>query len=53
MGFSPWGRKKLGTTERLILTFIYSLTAQLMKNPPAMQETPTGFLALEDPPEKK
>ena len=38
MGFSPCGCKKLGTTERLILTFTYSLTAQLMKNPPAMQE---------------
>ena len=26
-----------------------SLTAQLVKNPPAMQETPVGFLGPEDP----
>ena len=29
-----------------------SLTAQLVKNPPAMQETPVGFLGQEDPLEK-
>ena len=29
-----------------------SLVAQLVKNPPAMQETSTGFLGLEDPLEK-
>ena len=29
-----------------------SLTAQLVKNPPAMQETPVRFLGREDPLEK-
>jgi len=29
-----------------------SLIAQLIKNPPAMQETPAGFLDQEDPLEK-
>ena len=29
-----------------------SLIAQLIKNPPAMQETPVGFLGQEDPLEK-
>ena len=29
-----------------------SLIAQLVKNPPAMQETPVQFLGLEDPLEK-
>ena len=29
-----------------------SLVALLVKNPPAMQETPVGFLSLEDPLEK-
>ena len=29
-----------------------ALTAQLGKNPPAMQETPVGFLGREDPLEK-
>ena len=29
-----------------------SLIAQLVKNPPAMQETPVGFLGCEDPLEK-
>jgi len=29
-----------------------SLTAQLVKNPPAMQETPVQFLGQEDPLEK-
>ena len=29
-----------------------SLVAQLVKNPPAMQETPVQFLGLEDPLEK-
>ena len=49
MGFSLCSRKGSGTTERLTLTYTYSLIAQLVKNPPAMQETPIGFLALEDP----
>ena len=30
-----------------------SLVAQLVKNPPAMQETPVRFLGLEDPLEKE
>ena len=30
----------------------YSLIAQLVKNPPAMQETPVQFLGQEDPLEK-
>ena len=29
------------------------LVAQLVKNPPAMQETPVGFLGWEDPLEKE
>ena len=29
-----------------------SLIVQLVKNPPAMQETPVRFLGWEDPPEK-
>ena len=29
-----------------------SLIAQLVKNPPAMQETPVQFLGQEDPPDK-
>ena len=29
-----------------------SLVAQLVKNPPAVQETPVRFLGREDPPEK-
>ena len=32
--------------------FWASLIAQLVKNPPAMQETPVGFLGREDPLEK-
>ena len=34
------------------ITFGASLIAQLVKNPPAMQETPGQFLGWEDPPEK-
>ena len=30
-----------------------SLVAQLVKNPPAMKETPVGFLGQEDPLEKE
>ena len=44
----PWGRKELDTTDRLKkkndhLTWA-SLVAQLVKNSPAMQETPVLFL---------
>ena len=34
------------------LSFRAFLIAQLVKNPPAMQETPVRFLGLEDPLEK-
>ena len=34
------------------LTFVIKLVAQLVKNPPAMQETPVWFLGREDPLEK-
>ena len=30
-------------------TFVIKLVAQLVKNPPAMQETPVWFLGREDP----
>ena len=33
-------------------TFVIKLVAQLVKNPPAMQETPVWFLGREDPLEK-
>ena len=35
-----------------IHVFVASLIAQLVKNPPAMQETPVQFLGQEDPLEK-
>ena len=35
-----------------LLNYIASLTAQLVKNRPAMQETPVRFLGQEDPLEK-
>ena len=34
------------------ISFRASLIAQLVKNPPAMQETPVRFLGQEDPLEK-
>ena len=34
------------------LSSVASLIAQLVKNPPAMQETPVQFLGWEDPLEK-
>ena len=43
---SPWGHKALDTTERVSLWA--SLIAQLVKNLPAMQETPIRFLSQED-----
>ena len=37
----------------MVMTSIWaSLIAQLVKNPPAMQETPVQFLGREDPLEK-
>ena len=35
-----------------VVTYGSSLVAQLVKNPPAMQETPLRFLGQEDSPEK-
>ena len=35
--------------ELVFLNVSYSLIAQLVKNPPAMQETPVRFLGQEDP----
>ena len=37
VGYSPWGHKALDKTERL--HSLASFIAQLVKNPPAMQET--------------
>ena len=54
-----WGRKILPKINLHILpnSSVYgclraSLIAQLVKNPPAMQETPVWFLGQEDPLEK-
>ena len=41
--YSPWGGKESDTTERR-----HFLIAQLVKNLPAMQETPVQFLGWED-----
>ena len=46
--YSPCGLKELDTTEQLWA----SLIAQLVKNPPAKQETPVQLLGWEDPLEK-
>ena len=35
--------------SRIILLLRASLVAQMVKNPPAMQETPVQFLGQEDP----
>ena len=43
------GKKELQKTTRRLWA---SLIAQLVKNPPAMQETPVQFLGQEDPLEK-
>ena len=59
-GYSPWGRKESDTAERLHFTSLYYisysyqafLVSQLVKNPPAMQETLAQFLGWEDPLEK-
>ena len=39
--------------EHYIASMWASLIAQLVKNPPAMQETPVRFLGWEDPLEKR
>ena len=52
---SPWSCKETDTTEWLNWTERVcraSLIAQLVKNPPAMQETLVRFLGWEDPLEK-
>ena len=36
----------------LMVVFLDFVTAQIVKNPPAMQETPVQFLGQEDPLEK-
>ena len=41
--YSPWGGKESDTTKRR-----HFLIAQLVKNLPAMQETPVQFLGWED-----
>ena len=48
---------ELCDTVIIYYTYIYiyawtSLVGQLVKNPPAMQDTPDGFLGQEDPLEK-
>ena len=59
VAYSPWGRKELDTIERLhFLSFFQlcsmtSLVAQLVKNPPEMQETQIRSLGREDPLEKE
>ena len=56
MGYSPWGCKESGTTERLTFTYLLtaftSLVAQLAKNPPTMQEAWVRSLSYKDPLEK-
>ena len=49
--YSPWGHKELNMTEQLTLPWPFqgSLVAQLVKNPPAMQETWVQSLGWEDP----
>ena len=51
MGYSPWGHKEPDTTEQLTLSWPFgaSLVAQLVNNPPAMQETCIRSLGWEDP----
>ena len=55
--FSAWGHRELDMTEGLSLHSIHPfmgapLAAQLVKNPPAIQETSVGFLGWEDSLEK-
>ena len=46
MGYSPWGRKELDTTEQLT----HTLVAQTVKHLPAMWETRVRSLGREDSP---
>ena len=45
--------KKKGMYYKVLDTVWASLIAQLVKNPPAMQETPVRFLGGEDPQKKE
>ena len=45
--YSQWGHQVLDMTERA------SVVAQLVKNSPAMQETPVWFMGQEDPLENR
>ena len=47
--YSPWSRKESDMTETLSLSLWASRGAQLVKNLPAMQETPVQSLDWEDP----
>ena len=47
------GKRKKNSRIGLIRSAKASLIAQLVKNPPAMQETPVRFLDQEDPLEKE
>jgi len=49
--YSPWGHKESDMTGRLSLLRAF-LIAQLVKNPPAMQETWVRSVGWEDPLEK-
>ena len=54
--YSPWGRKELDTAEWLNWTelnhWMASLVAQMVKNPPAVQEIQVWSLGWEDPMDK-
>ena len=59
VGYSPWGRRvrhdwvtNTHTHTHTHMSFWASLLAQLVKNPPAIQETLVRFLGQEDPLEK-
>ena len=40
------------TIWQVLIGYLASLIAQLLKNPPSMRQTPARFLDWEDPPEK-
>ena len=42
-------QNNLGIKDLLIILSLASLIAQLVKNPPVMQETPVQFLSWDDP----
>ena len=46
------GKSNLTAKTRGFHTQLDKLVAQLVKSPPAMQETPVRFLGQKDPPEK-